>query len=391
MNILIIGDALSQYTTNFSFALKQYDPSIDIDIINTRPVKPNEKNQFKSSAYNQTIHYQPMNGLMECLPKIRVLFRNLKGNSNLRIVKKKIDDYDVILLHGFWKQNCEIYNKLNPSKPFTVAAVWGSDFYKRSSNERMVFQMMDICDLVVISTQNMVEDITAVHHIDSAKIRNCLFGLAPLERLMKMEDENSSSAKKKLGFDPDDILITCGYNGSPNQQHLAIISSLSRILKNNPKPIKLLVPITYGGDSKYHQEIKSALIHSGLDYKIYDTFLPDEVVSYLRKATSIMLQIQQSDAFSGSMQEHLFCKNIVITGSWLPYQSLLDKNIYYEAIDDLTQLDDKLLYVIDNFELLRDKASKINTKDKFVSSLWSECIKDWYNALNEYRTIPRIS
>lgn len=384
MKLLIIGDALSQYTIHFSIALKRLDPSVTIDIINTRDFAIGKINPVLNATYNQVFHYRPISGIVEKIPKIRVLFRNYRGAKTLEHVKKNKEIYAVVLIHGFWKLNCEIYYKLNFLNTFTVGAVWGSDFYQRGSNESLVFKTMDSCNLVIISTKNMVDDINKVKLIDNAKIRNCLFGLAPLDLLVKMQHIGLAESKIKLGFDPDDIIITCGYNGSPNQQHLYIISTLTRIVPNIARKLKLLIPMTYGGTREYHENIKKSLIESGLDYTIYDSFLSDETIAYLRKATDIMLQIQRSDAFSGSMLEHLFSQNIIITGSWLPYQSLADNNIYYETIDDLSELDDKLISVLKNIESLSYTAKQLNTPDKFLPSLWSECIKDWHAALKEY-------
>src|SRR6185437_11588757 len=101
--------------------------------------------------------------------------------------------------------------------------------------------------------------------------------------------------------------------------------------------------------------------------------------------TDLMIQIPITDAFSGSLQEHLFAQNIVIAGSWLPYQSLKDKSIYYETIDSISGLKHKILVVINNLDEIKNRIIKSNTPDKFKSSLWSESIKDWYNALSEYK------
>jgi hypothetical protein len=82
----------------------------------------------------------------------------------------------------------------------------------------------------------------------------------------------------------------------------------------------------------------------------------------------------------------LFAKNLVIIGAWLPYQSLDEKGIYYEPIDNISELKQKLIFVFDNLDEIKNKVTKSNTPDKFKSSLWSECIKDWHSALSEYKS-----
>jgi hypothetical protein len=113
--------------------------------------------------------------------------------------------------------------------------------------------------------------------------------------------------------------------------------------------------------------------------------MTDEAIAYLRKATNILIQTQKTDAFSGSTQEHLFAQSVVITGEWLPYQSLKEKDIYFETIDSMTSLSKKLSDVIDNYAEIQEIVKLKNTPEKFKGSLWSECIKGWYEVLSEYK------
>jgi hypothetical protein len=46
-------------------------------------------------------------------------------------------------------------------------------------------------------------------------------------------------------------------------------------------------------------------------------------------ATDIVLNAQVSDGFSGSIQEHICAKNIVIVGDWLKYPLLDESGIFY--------------------------------------------------------------
>ena len=245
---------------------------------------------------------------------------------------------------------------------------------------------MDQCDLIVISTPEMEKDVAKVKSIEKSKIRNCLFGLAPLQNLFDLQPISAKESRKILGIEEDAFTIICGYSGSPNNQHLKIISILSDIRSELPKRTKLIVPVTYGGTADYIIEIKKALDVSGLEYIVYETFLADEDIAYLRKAADLMIQIPVTDAFSGSMREHLFAQNIVIAGRWLPYQSLRDKGIYYEIIENVSELKEKLLFILHNLAEIKNKIAQSNTPDKFKASLWSECIKDWHNAINEYNS-----
>jgi hypothetical protein len=384
MKLLIIGDKNSQFIKNFSIELSHFDASIQIDIVNVTPISASEK-RLNNKVYTKNYSFQSLTGFTSKIPKLRGFLTMRRINKIIKNVNENINQYDVILLHGLWQLHCYMFSKLNIKNIFTVGAIWGSDFYKRVNNSPL-FEIIDQCDLMIISTKQMVEDILKVKKINKEKIRNCLFGLAPLQKLFELQRVTSKESKKILGFEEDDFIIICGYNGSPNHQHRRILSVLTEIKADLPAKTKIVLPITYGGSNEYKEEVKQVLAKTGFDYIIYEDFLTDDQIAHLRKATDLMIQIPVTDAFSGSFQEHLFAQNMVIAGSWLPYQSLRDNGIYFETIDNVNELNDKLIFVLKNFTKLKNKIIESNTPDKFKSSLWSECIKDWHSTLNEYRS-----
>jgi hypothetical protein len=383
LRLLIIGDINNQYIENFSLSLKNYDNTIEIDIVN--PVSIKEITCAKDSPYRKIFAYPQLNPLISKIPKLRgwINIRNL--NKTIKHINENIDEYSVVLLQGFWLTHCYIFSRLNITNIFSIGAIWGSDFYKRQKEDKL-FATIDKCNLVVISTEEMVKDVLKVKQIEKRKIRNCLFGLAPLQHLFEFQNITSKQSKKILGIEEDAFTILCGYNGSQNNQHLKIISEFSEIKSELPEKAKLILPITYGTTAKYKAELIKALETSGLEYIIYEDYLSDEQVAHLRKATELMVQIPVTDAFSGSFQEHLFAQNIVIAGNWLPYQSLKEKGIYYETIKNVGELREKLLFILHNLAEIKNKIEKTNTPDRFKASLWSECIKDWHSAISEYNS-----
>jgi hypothetical protein len=96
-----------------------------------------------------------------------------------------------------------------------------------------------------------------------------------------------------------------------------------------------------------------------------------------------MLQLQITDQFSGSMQEHLFARNVVITGSWLPYDTLKEKGSYFIEIDKVEDLNDVLPDVINNFSTYEQRTTNNPGVITELSS-WGKNIKQWaemYNSL----------
>jgi hypothetical protein len=371
---------------NFSKALVKIESSIRIDIFSINP-KFGEKNlSVNKHEFHRIYSFQSLTGFISKIPKLRGFLTMRRIDKVIKEVNENVHEYDVILLHGLWQLNCYIFSKLKTKNILTVGALWGSDFYKRT-NEDKLFTAIDLCDLIVIPTEEMTKDVLEIKQITKDKIRNCFFGLAPLSNLFLLQDVSQKKSKKTLGFEEDAFIIICGYNGSPNHQHQKILSVLTAIKAQLPKKTKIVLPITYGGSKEYKEEVKQTLDETGFDYVLYEDFLTDEEIAHLRKATDLMIQIPITDAFSGSLQEHLFAQNMVIAGSWLPYQGLKDRGIYFETIDNVDELKDKLIFVLENFGELQNKIIESNTPDKFKSSLWSECIKDWHSALNEYRLL----
>src|SRR5690606_32118073 len=145
-----------------------------------------------------------------------------------------------------------------------------------------------------------------------------------------------SSAEAKLSLDlPEDaFVITCGYNGSPFQNHIAIINQLTAVISRLPTNYVLIFPFTYQRNNSYISSIDNVLKKSPLNCYFIEDYMDSEQVSLLCLATDIFIQVQTTDALSASTREHLFAKSIVITGGWLPYQVLVRNGTYFETIDE---------------------------------------------------------
>src|ERR1035438_3923038 len=157
MKLLIIGDIDSQFIENFALALNNYDDSVEIDIVNPFSVK--KIKYEKGNPYNEIFSYQSLNPIIARIPKLRGILTKRNLNITINRINENINQYDVILLHGFWITNCYIFSKLNTKNTFTVGSIWGSDFYKRGENEDKIFEAIDHCNLMVISTEEMVKDV----------------------------------------------------------------------------------------------------------------------------------------------------------------------------------------------------------------------------------------
>lgn len=122
-----------------------------------------------------------------------------------------------------------------------------------------------------------------------------------------------------------------------------------------PSKLLFILPMTYGGTEKYRELVRRKLESSGFRYRIYDSFIPDREISMLRKASDIMIQVQITDQLSGSMLEHLYAENIIITGNWLPYAILDESGVFMHKVLSVDEVGEELLYILNDFNLFEER------------------------------------
>jgi len=188
--------------------------------------------------------------------------------------------------------------------------------------------------------------------------------------------------RKHLGLPEDSIIVTVGYNNSPGQQHIEILKSIKKRRKEIPENLFFILPMTYGATNEYRNTVRKYVEQHSLRYKIFDRFMPDEEMAMLRRASDIMIQVQITDQFSGSMQEHLYSENVVITGDWLPYGTLDEKGIFMLKVSSVEEVGEKLVYALNNLDSLKEKCKK-NPEIIWELSSWEKNIQSWIDMYEE--------
>jgi glycosyltransferase involved in cell wall biosynthesis len=108
----------------------------------------------------------------------------------------------------------------------------------------------------------------------------------------------------------------------------------------------------------------------------------DREVAFLRLSSDIMIQVQNTDSFSSSMREHLYAGNVVITGDWLPYETLDKKGCFMLKVSDVDLVGEKLVYAINNLDSLK-KRCQGNPEIIWELSSWENNIDSWCNLYDE--------
>lgn len=364
--ILLVGDGNHQLLRYLVKWLKNDNTEeLVIDVLSIT--------EIREEAFYNNIYYVKPNVIMSKIPKIRAIWLRRQLFKQLQTIH---NNYDVINFHYITPQYLDML-KINFSAK-VLLSVWGSDFYRASKEDKLSLKkMMDKSDLLTVTNPQMKKDIEVYYKNSTPPIVTMPFGLEPLENL-KNNNITKEKSRKVIGAKKEEIVVCVGYNRSVDQHHIDILHSIDSILTDNEKErIFILLPLTYGSDMKYVEEIKTYLAQFKIRHKIFFEFMTNDEVAILRQATDIFIQLQTTDQLSGSMIEHMYAKNLIITGSWLPYKILEENDIYFRKIDTVDEIGKELAYCIEN---LNDEIAKVQKNDKITYALtsWPEVIYSWY-------------
>lgn len=359
--------------------LKQ-DTEVQFDCLIVTKVNQSDVTEL-SSIFTNIYYNKYPTGFLSRIPKLR-FFQFIYG---LRKLAKELSNYDIAHVnfhHYYYAFFTPIIRK--KVKNFYIT-FYGSDFNERVWYEHIGNKKSIIIADKIFVTENpeFLKKIAIKYNIQNTdKTTGVLF---PLMRSFELFEDyviNSSveNAKSLLGIYKKRIIV-CGYNAAPIVQHKAIIKALVKIEKNLTDYV-VIFPMTYGQMANMTRpEVKTLLKATSLNYQVLEDFLPIEKLLALRLASDIFIHIQTRDQMADSMLEHLAAGSVVITGKWLPYESLKEMGVYFIQIEKVEDLERTLLEVIDNLgiqlELCKKNRGIILNLTSWEKNKWS-----WYEAYN---------
>ncbi len=378
MRILLVGNGNHQFITNYVYWLKKSTKSnFIVDILSYTKVKDENK-----KYYNTIFRKNDRNLIYQIISKIKGVRRYYRFFLYNKIIKT-LPLYDVVHFHFISIDSYFIikqFKKNTTSK--IILSIWGSDMYRvNSTSEKGLIEACQKADALTFTNQKSIDYFKMKYYWNKNNLKLCRFGLTPLENLKKLTTTRLE-CKKQLNWNPKKRAVTIGYNLNTAQQHLEILTQFDNdSTKELIDEIQLILPITYGGTPKYKNQLLEKLKKLPFESIIYDTFLTDEKVAQIRKASDIMIQLQLTDQFSGSMQEHLYSRNVVITGSWLPYETMKENGAWFIEIDKLEELSKVIPEIIKDFEKYELK-TKNNPQVISELSSWDKNIYSWIDLYN---------
>lgn len=202
------------------------------------------------------------------------------------------------------------------------------------------------------------------------------FGVDILESLKQIKTERISEFREKYGLPNDKVIIMCGTNARLEQQHIEMISAVERLPDFIKENCCLLIPMTYGGTEDYIKKIKERASGSIKSVILYDFLTTDEMAE-VAMITDILIHVQTTDQLSSAMMAHMYCGNVVIAGSWLPYQELKDLGIGFVSVDKVSDITNQLEEIIPNINRYKEMY-KVNEKLVNELSSWEHSAQEWY-------------
>lgn len=371
IRLLLVGDANSIFITNYALWLKNTKSNFETDILTLTEIKP--ENQV---YYNRVIS-------LSDFPSYHSFYK-FKGVRRIVLhffyahIISKLRDYQYVHFHFI---SPLIYSLIGLIKQRTnskiILTIWGSDLYRIFKIDKSLFRKScQHADSISFTNKESLEFFKKNYNWPKPNLYECRFGLSPLENISELKLQKNE-CKTELGWDNNRLSVAVGYNLSKGQQHLKILEALRQNEIHTIKDkIQLVFPLGYGGSVEYKKEVLAAIGQSGFEAIIIDKYLSNREVVLLRKATDIMIQVQTTDQFSGSMQEHIFAGNVVITGNWLPYKKLKESGVYFEEVNSIAELPDKLTEIVRNYKSCELKAQH-NHEPISMLSRWKNTIDSW--------------
>ncbi len=369
MNILILYPHYNQKIMMHNFALMLKRRGILADVICIRSYDVERNTFVKWPSYIEKCFRH--------IFKSRFYFsvRVCRKITYYFLLRKLFHNYDLIDFHSYYP----IYNHLmrycvNKNIQFDIM-LWGSDLMRATEKRRKQQKYgFDNCYRIKLSENLHDVMLEAYGKIYDDKCRIVYFGNSDFPVIDSLTEPEVKEIKQKLYGDIEGKkIVVCGYNGFQSQNHNKMIEALSVLNEAEKKAIHVVLPMTYGGDNEYKNNVRNQIESLSVTYTLLDTFLETKEVAAIRKTADIVINVQNSDAIAGSLQDHLYCGNVCIFGEWLNYSPYTNNGIFYikTSMDGIT---DHLREILNNFDSYHDKCIASHNKIKELFS-WETTIQ----------------
>lgn len=354
--VMVFCSFNSVYAISMIKNMKERYPEISVSMLSRVCEYVDALKQVCSHIYCYK-NYEELNDILTSIPKYDV-FQMLW-----------IED-DWVLFADSIRRKCRCLN----------LHVGGSDFYRSGpyclESKRKIVRM---ADRVTAETETTIHDFCRVYPEAGQKIRWLNFGIDELDY---EGHEVCQNAKSHFGLEKDKVIVTCGHNARKEHQHKEIIGQLSILEDEIIGMAEFVFPMTYGDSGKYTDGIRRLLSETKITSLIMTRFMNSEEMARYAACSDIMVHVQTTDQLSSTMLQEMHAGAVVIAGSWLPYQMLKDKGVYFLTIDSISELSAVLTDVIRNLKDYK-KRCEGNRKIIYEMSSWNHVAARWKRLWDE--------
>jgi hypothetical protein len=254
---------------------------------------------------------------------------------------------------------------------------WGSDVLRIPSLHRFFLKRLySNADYISIGSSGFKGKVQSIFKIKDSKIIDLKFGSDLIDTLKKNQNLNKNDAKTKLGL-KDKYIITIGYNGSIGQKHIEVIDQINSVKDLLPNNLFLVIPMTYpSNNEEYINKVRNKMEEYEIPYLVYDCFLSNDHLLFVRKCADVFVHAQITDASSASLQEYILADCLVLNASWLIYPQFEKYGKPYYIFNTLEEIGSTLIFAISNHTPI--KAHK-SLKIDLYNNGWDSVILPWIN------------
>ena len=314
------------------------------------------------------------------IPKIRRWSEKYFFNNRVRFYSKIIKDYDILHLQStFIKEYAEIAENAQQAGVKVLTHIWGSDLNWETLEQRpWKERIYRNSNLIQLGPSYVGEkDVFKQKYPNYAcNVRRAPFGLQQFDVLDKMFADTTLMDTSFLNEQArGKVMITCGYNGREMQQHLIILDAIAKLPNALKQNLFLFLPMTYLLQDHYYKLVLEKLKNIGVAYQIQKERLSLYQNLSMRMMSNIVVNIQKTDGLAASLQEHLYCGNVLIAGDWLPYEIYTENDVFYIKTS-LEHLYVHIKEVIENYPEYKEKCLNNRTNLSKISS-WKAVLPQW--------------
>lgn len=243
--------------------------------------------------------------------------------------------YDLVHVHALFRTPVHEVLCRERGTPVVVSC-WGSDILRTSDMKLLSLQQRVLrrADAITTTGPEFREIVLAKYGRDLGdRIHNTFFS-PDLAQVVAVDQAGARAEFREKYSIPADALILCvGHNGSPEGQHVALVTGLTALTSDEKRRIHVVAPMTYGCGDDYRQKVAEAADNAGVAATVISRYMSDDEVAQLRCASEILLYAPTTDAFSASVSQALAVGAVCVVGSWLPYRARTQAGFRYWQID----------------------------------------------------------